>query len=98
LSLQSRVYEVMTGGRMPEGLEPRKRAMTLEHLPTMSPGWFCDDTNDAAPGNEENIANQEEQPDFYRYTLGVPMAFSPGERSVYCSASATLALGIAERS
>jgi len=98
LSLQSRVYEVMNGGRMPEGLEPRKRAMTLEHLLTMSPGWFCDDTNDAAPGNEETIADQEEEPDFYRYTLGVPMAFSPGERSVYCSASANVALGMVAKS
>ncbi|HEV8237961.1 MAG TPA: serine hydrolase [Thermoanaerobaculia bacterium] len=94
LSLQSRVYEVMNGGRMPDGLEPKKRAMTLENLLTMSPGWFCDDTNDAAPGNEENIANQEEEPDFYRYTLGVPMAFAPGERSIYCSASANVALGM----
>src|SRR6185503_13611425 len=92
LSLQSRVYEVMNGGAMPADLEPRKRVMTLEHLLTMSSGWFCDDTNDAAPGNEETISNQEEEPDYYRYTLAVPMATAPGERSVYCSCSANVAL------
>lgn len=94
LSLQSRVYEVMNGGRMPADLEARKREMTLEHLLTMSPGWFCDDTNDAAPGNEETMNQQEAEPDWYRYMLGVPMAFAPGERSVYCSASANMALGM----
>lgn len=94
LALSSRVYAVMNGGNIPEGLEPKKREMTLEHLLTMSPGWFCDDTNDAAPGNEETMNQQEAEPDWYRYTLGVPMAFSPGERSVYCSASANMALGM----
>ena len=71
--------------------------MTLEHLLTMSAGYFCDDTNDAAPGNEEVMWEQDAEPDFYRYTLKVPLATPPGEKSVYCSASPNLALGMVGR-
>jgi len=34
LSARSPVYQVMNGGRFPADLEPRKRALTLEHLLT----------------------------------------------------------------
>ena len=94
LRLSSPVYQVMNGGALPAGLDPRKRAMTLEHLLTMSSGYFCDDTNDEAPGNEETMTNQSEEPDWYGYTLRVPLATPPGENSVYCSASPNLALGM----
>jgi CubicO group peptidase (beta-lactamase class C family) len=97
LKLSSPVYEVMNGGTFPPDLEPQKRAMTLEHLLTMSAGYFCDDTNDAAPGNEETMWDQSAEPDFYRYTMKVPLATPPGENSVYCSASPNLALGMAGR-
>ena len=50
LQLSSPVYRVMNGGAFPADIEPAKRAMTLEHLLTMSSGWFCDDTNDAGAG------------------------------------------------
>ena len=97
LRLSSPVYEVMNGGAFPEKLEAQKRAMTLEHLLTMSSGYFCDDTNNDAPGNEETMSNQTDEPDFYKYTLKVPMATTPGENSVYCSASPNLALGMVDR-
>ena len=98
LKLSSPVYEVMNSGRMPADVDPQKRTMTLEHLLTMSAGYFCDDTNDQAPGNEEKIwNNQENEPDFWRYTMSVPMATAPGENAVYCSAIANLALGMAGR-
>ena len=93
LKLSSPVYQVMNGGKLPADLEPQKRTMTLEHLLTMSSGFFCDDNNDAAPGNEETMWDQTAEPDFYRYTMKVPMATPPGENSVYCSASPNLALG-----
>lgn len=95
LSLSSPVYQVMNGGSFPPNLDPAKRSMTLEHLLTMSAGFFCDDTNDDAPGNEDKMQEQREEPDWYRYTLNVPLATPPGEKSVYCSASANLALGMA---
>jgi CubicO group peptidase (beta-lactamase class C family) len=94
LSLSSPVYRVMNRGRFPEDVDARKRVMTLEHLLTMSSGFYCDDTDEAAPGNEEVIDNQTEEPDWYRYTLRVPLATAPGEKSVYCSASPNLALGM----
>ncbi|HYI10702.1 MAG TPA: serine hydrolase [Thermoanaerobaculia bacterium] len=97
LQLSSPVYQVMNGGTFPPDLEPQKRAMTLEHLLTMSAGYFCDDTNDSAPGNEETMSEQSAEPDFYRYTMNVPMATPPGENAVYCSAISNLALGMAGR-
>jgi CubicO group peptidase (beta-lactamase class C family) len=97
LKLSSPVYQVMNGGAIPADLEPQKRAMTLEHLITMSGGFFCDDTNDDAPGNEDKMWDQAEEPDFYRYTMKVPLATPPGENSVYCSAMPNLALGMVGR-
>ena len=84
LELSCPVYRIMNGGAFPPGLDPRKRAMTLEHLLTMSSGYFCDDANPEAPGNEEKMLDQSNEPDYYRYTLKLPMAFAPGEKAVYC--------------
>jgi CubicO group peptidase (beta-lactamase class C family) len=97
LRLDSPVYKVMNGGEFPKDLEPMKKAMTLEHLLTTSSGYFCDDTNPEAPGNEDVMIDQREEPDFYRFTMGVPMATPPGERSIYCSANPNLALGMVGR-
>jgi len=97
LKLSSPVYKVMNAGKFPPDLDPQKRTMTLEHLLTMSSGFFCDDNNDDAPGNEETMWDQTAEPDFYRYTLRVPMATPPGENAVYCSASPNLALGMVAR-
>ncbi|HSS78062.1 MAG TPA: serine hydrolase [Thermoanaerobaculia bacterium] len=97
LQLSTPVYQVMNGGAFPADLEPRKRAMTLEHLLTMSSGYFCDDTNPEAPGGEEIMINQDQEPDYYRFTLKVPMAWAPGEKAVYCSANPNLALGAVGR-
>jgi len=97
LKLSSPVYEVMNAGKFPPDLERQKRTMTLEHLLTMSSGFFCDDNNDDAPGNEETMWDQGAEPDFYRYTMKVPMATPPGENAVYCSASPNLALGLVGR-
>ena len=95
LSTSSPVYRVMNEGTFPPELDPPKRAMTLEHLLTMSSGYFCDDTNDQAPGNEDKIwDSRDEHPDFYRFTLELPLATPPGERSVYCSMQPNLALGM----
>jgi CubicO group peptidase (beta-lactamase class C family) len=71
--------------------------MTLEHLLTMRSGLFCDDANPDAPGNEDALTGQTADPDYYRYSLKVPMASAPGETSVYCSMSPNLALGIVGR-
>jgi hypothetical protein len=83
IKLSTPVYQVMNGGSFPAGLESRKRAMTLEHLMTMSSGYFCDDNNDQAPGNENGMWDQEEEPDFYKFALKLPMAFDPGEKAIW---------------
>lgn len=97
LSLSSPVYSVMNGGAFPADLDPGRRSMTLEHLLTMSSGYFCDDTNPDAPGNEDAMQDQSEEPDWLRFTLRVPLATPPGENSVYCSISPNLALGMLAR-
>ena len=93
IDLSTPVYEVMNGGSFPADLDPRKRAMTVEHLLTMSSGYYCNDSDPEAPGSEEVISNQTDEPDYYRYTLSVPMAFAPGDTAIYCSANTNLALG-----
>jgi CubicO group peptidase (beta-lactamase class C family) len=94
LRLDSRVYQVMNHGAFPDGMEPRKRAMTLENLLTMSSGHYCDDTDDKAPGNEDKINDDIQPPDVVGYFMSVPMATDPGENSVYCSMQPHLALAM----
>jgi len=74
--------------------DPRKKAMTLEHLLTMSGGFLCDDTVETLPGSEELMLNQTAEPDYYKFTLTVPLVTPPGENAVYCSAMPHLALGV----
>jgi CubicO group peptidase (beta-lactamase class C family) len=97
LSAQSHVYEVMNGGAFPEGLEPRKRALTLEHLLTMSSGLDCDDNDPDSPGNEDKVAEQTEEPDLWKLTLALDMIRDPGERAVYCSIQPNLVGGVIRR-
>jgi CubicO group peptidase (beta-lactamase class C family) len=97
LELSSPVYQVMNGGTFPADLDPQKRAMTLEHLLMMRSGFFCDDSNPDAPGNENTMLEQEDEPDYYRYTLRLPMDRKPGEKGVYCSIDPNLALGVLNR-
>ena len=87
------VYETMLG-KLPADIDPRKRAMKLEHLLTMTGGHFCDDNNEEAPGNEDKMQDQDREPDWYRYILAVPMDRTPGEKLVYCSVDAHLAGGV----
>ncbi|MGH8316094.1 MAG: serine hydrolase domain-containing protein, partial [Steroidobacterales bacterium] len=50
--------------------------------------------NDDAPGNEDKMQEQTAEPDWYRYTLVVPMATDPGAESVYCSSQPNLLGGV----
>ena len=97
LKLSSPVYEVMNGGAFPAGLDLRKRSMTLEHLLMMRAGFYCNDSDPAAPGNEETMLEQTNDPDYYHYSLKVPQSTAPGEESVYCSMMPNLALGMVGR-
>lgn len=98
LSTSTPVYRTMYGENLPADLDPRKRAMTLEHLLTMTAGFQCDDWSSEVPFNEDAMWDQEEkEPDFYRYALNMPMARNPGEKTFYCSPGANLALGVIGR-
>jgi len=94
LALSTPVYRTMTGAADPD---PRRDAMTLEHLLAMRSGFDCDDGNPAAPGNEDTLQSQTDDPDYYAYSLRVPLAAAPDQRSVYCSMSPNLALGVVGR-
>ncbi|MEO8673516.1 MAG: serine hydrolase [Tahibacter sp.] len=97
LTLATPVFETMSDGPLPADLDPRKRAMTAEHLLSMSSGFHCDDSDSNAPGNEDAMQEQTQQPDWYKYTLAVPMIEAPGKRAVYCSANPNLLGGMLAR-
>jgi CubicO group peptidase (beta-lactamase class C family) len=74
--------------------DARKSHVTLKDLMTMTSGFACDDNDDASPGNEDNMQNQTSQPDWYKYTMDLPMAAEPGgKHAVYCSADLNLVGG-----
>ncbi|HEX5709233.1 MAG TPA: serine hydrolase [Pyrinomonadaceae bacterium] len=94
LKASSPVYQVINGGAFPPGLEPRKRALTLEHLLTMSSGLDCDDSDDNSPGREDYMVDESGATDYYKYTMALKMIREPGERAVYCSVQPNLAGGV----
>jgi CubicO group peptidase (beta-lactamase class C family) len=90
----SRVYEVMNGGAFPPDLEQRKRALTVEHLLTMSSGLDCDDEDESSPGNEENVPPLVNR---YKFAMSLKMIREPGEKAAYCGTGANLAGGVLAR-
>lgn len=97
LKVSSPVYQVMNGGALPPDLEPRKRALTLEHLLTMSSGLDCDDADPNSPGREDFMVDESGEPDYYKYTMALKMIREPGEKAVYCSVNPNLAGGVLKR-
>jgi len=95
IRLDTPLYQTMLGS-VPADLDPRKKAVTLEHLLTMTAGFDCDDSGDR-PGDEDVFQQQSQQPDWYKYMLDVPMAWNSGEKIVYCSGKPNLAGGMLEK-
>ena len=86
----TRVYATM--GAASDTLEPRKRAMTLRHLLTMSSGLDCDDGSSTPhPGSEDILTNQDTNPDWTRTVLSLKTLRDPGAQAVYCSINPYLA-------
>ncbi len=84
VSPQTLVFRTM--GMTSPSLDPRKRAMTLSHLLTMSSGLDCDDgAGEYHPGSEDNLTNQDTIPNWMSVVLGLKMLRDPGEKGVYCS-------------
>ena len=94
ISPETRVYSVMRPGTT--NLPPRKQAMTLEHLLTMSSGFDCDDSGNR-PGDEDVLIEQGTNPDWYRTILDLDVVRDPGEKAVYCSIQPHLAGGVLAR-
>jgi CubicO group peptidase (beta-lactamase class C family) len=74
--------------------DARKKSITLANLMTHSTGLACDDNGDPQPGNEDVMQGQQAQPDWYRYTLDLPVRFDPGAHYAYCSATMNLVGGV----
>ena len=74
--------------------DERKAKLTLRDLMTMTSGFACDDSDSNSPGEENRMQEQTAQPDWYKYTLDLPMAGDPGgARAIYCSADTNLVGG-----
>jgi CubicO group peptidase (beta-lactamase class C family) len=96
IPLDTPVYQTMLGAT-PANLDPRKRAMTLEHLLSMNAGFECDPDTAAPRTADEDVMGQNGVQDYYRYTLNVPLNAAPGEKVYYCSAEPNLAGGMVEK-
>ena len=62
--------------------DPRKAAMTLDNFLSMSSGLDCNDHNSRSAGRETVI---DDEPDWVKATLDLPMINDPGTRAYYCS-------------
>lgn len=81
-----------TMGETSPTLDPRKRALTMRHLLTMSSGLDCDDDSDEYHvGSEDILTNQDTLPDWLRTVVGLDMLREPGAKAVYCSINPFLA-------
>lgn len=89
----TRIYDVMAARGPYASPDPRKAGITLAHLMTHSAGLACNDNDDESPGNENTLQSQRLQPDWWKYTLDLPMAHDPGKRYAYCSANINLVGG-----
>ena len=89
----TKVYALMPDLEPFANPDPRKVEITLAHLMTHSAGLACNDYDEASPGNEDTMQWQREQPDWWKYTLDLPMAHDPGKRYAYCSANINLVGG-----
>jgi CubicO group peptidase (beta-lactamase class C family) len=93
--LDTPAYSQFPEYRQIANLDARKRDMTVKDLLTMASGLACDDDDEHSPGNEDTMQSQRKQPDWYLYTLDLPMARAPGgDQAVYCSAGINLLGGI----
>jgi CubicO group peptidase (beta-lactamase class C family) len=72
--------------------DPRKRAMTLEHLLTMTAGFNCD--GDDTTSANEDVMDQRGVEHWWDYTLKTELVSAPGEKYYYCSTEPHLAGGM----
>ena len=95
LSPATSVYATM--GLMSDTLDARKRAMTMQHLLTMTSGLDCDDFNDSErPGSEDTFRGRT-RTDWITAVLSLGMVRASGAQAVYCSINPFLASAVLSR-
>jgi CubicO group peptidase (beta-lactamase class C family) len=90
---QSRIATLMADRGPFANPDPRKSQITLAHLLTHSSGLDCNDNDEKSLGNEDTMSSQTAQPNWWKYTLDLPMLHNPGTRYAYCSANINLVGG-----
>ncbi|WP_416876706.1 serine hydrolase domain-containing protein [Litorimonas sp.] len=70
-----------------ENMDPRKQAMTIGDLLSMSSGLDCNDWDGDSPGNESKMIYSE---DWVKFGLDLPMQNEPGKVGYYCSANSAI--------
>ena len=90
---ESKIYDLLREQAPFANPDPRKSQITLAHLMTHTAGFACNDNDEKSPGNEDLMQRQSQQPNWWKYTLDLPMAHDPGTRYTYCSANTNLVGG-----
>jgi CubicO group peptidase (beta-lactamase class C family) len=90
ISPETPVYELLAGRGPFAAPDSRKASISVATLMTHTSGLACDDADDDSPGNEDTMQRQSAQPDWWKYTLDLPLAHDPGSRYAYCSAGMNL--------
>jgi len=94
LTPQTPVYPLFTQYSSFAHWDARKQKIVLRDIMTMTAGNACDDNSDESPGNEDRMQSDEQQKDWYKYSLDLPMLKEPGgEDAIYCSADLNLVGG-----